>query len=177
MDVADRHAIEGLFQRLVEVGRRAPPRDAEAEALIRRAILAEPGAPYHMAQAILAQDAALAAVQARIEALEAGEGRGGGFFSGVFGGASTPEADRRGPEGGAALETGRGFLGGAARTALGVAGGLLAGQALARAFAAAAAVEDLSGDATPLGESDAEAPDDMAPPDDADPDEGGDAEL
>ncbi|MBA3325298.1 MAG: DUF2076 family protein, partial [Rhodobacteraceae bacterium] len=71
MDDNDRQAIEGLFARLDEVGRRATPRDPEAEAFIAQEVARLPGAAYHMAQTVVAQEAALTAAQTRIEALEA----------------------------------------------------------------------------------------------------------
>ena len=46
MDHQDRQAIEGLFSKLGEVERQAGPRDAEADALIRARITAQPAAPY-----------------------------------------------------------------------------------------------------------------------------------
>jgi hypothetical protein len=66
----DRDAIEGLFERLGAVERKAPPRDAEAEALIGRRVAAQPAAPYYMAQTILVQQQGLDLAQARIEELE-----------------------------------------------------------------------------------------------------------
>ena len=139
MDDNDRQAIEGLFARLDEVGRRAPPRDPEAEAFIAQAMARLPGAAYHMAQTVVAQETALTAAQARIEALEAQVERraaGGGFFGGLFGdGAATPRA----PRALAPAAAGGGFLAGAAQTALGVTGGLLLADALGGVFGEAEA--------------------------------------
>lgn len=150
MDDNDRQAIEGLFAKLEEVGRRAPPRDPEAEAFIAGAMARLPGAGYHMAQTVVAQEAALTAAQARIEALETqGDRRGGGgFFGSLFGDdAGQPRAGRGRPA--QPVPTGGGFLAGAAQTALGVTGGLLLADALGGMFgeaeAATAAPEDAAG--------------------------------
>lgn len=113
MEPQDRQAIEGLFNRLGEAERNSPPKDAEAEALIREQVSRQPGAPYLMAQTIVMQDYALNEAQRRIEELErqAAErpAETGGFLSGLFGGGSKqPErpapqpssmAQRNGPMG------------------------------------------------------------------------------
>lgn len=149
MDRNDRQAIEELFGKLSAVERQSPPRDAEAEAFIRERIAAQPGAPYYMAQTIVVQEQALQAAQARIEELEALAAetprQRGGVFGGLFG-ESRPPARGSVPSigrGGAAPRSpfppqpqqGGGFLAGAAQTALGVAGGVLLGNAIAGMFA------------------------------------------
>jgi len=134
----DRRAIEGLFDRLAEAERRAPDRDAEAEALIAREIVRQPNAPYYMAQTIVVQQQALEAAERRITELE---------------GQANSRDDRqvqrkRGPwdraddvnearyqRGG----MGGGFLAGAMQTALGVAGGVLLGSAIGSLFGAGGA--------------------------------------
>jgi uncharacterized protein len=141
MDARDRQAIEELFGKLREVERRSPTRDRDAEALIRDFIARQPGAPYYMAQTIIAQEQALIAAQER---LEQGEQRGsGGFLSEIFGPGPGRDGGRRerGPrdrEPGArmlppgASPWGRpSFLGGAMQTALGVAGGVVLGSFMA----------------------------------------------
>ncbi len=143
METQDRQAIEGLFDRLATVERQAPPRDASAEAFIGQRINQQPAAPYFMAQTIVMQEAALNAAQSRIEELEHQASRqpasGGGFFSSLFGGGGaasrpaprqTPPQPMMGQGGG-----GGGFLAGAAQTAMGVAGGVLLGNAIAGMFA------------------------------------------
>jgi hypothetical protein len=166
MDDNDRQAIEGLFSRLGEVARRAPPRDPEAEAFIARELGRMPGAPYFMAQTIVVQEAALEAAQARIAELEGQEAErpaGGGLFGGLFGddrdaraaGGMPRVPRRRGPAGAlggglGAAPGGGGFLAGAAQTAVGVAGGVLLGNALAGMFGAGAA------EAAPLPEEEEE---------------------
>jgi hypothetical protein len=149
----DRDAIEGLFRRLKDVERKAPPRDAEAEDLINREIVRQPGAPYYMAQTILVQEHALSIAEQRIKELEAEVERNsrGDAFGGLFGGGRNDdrrpqryEADE--PQRGGPWDRqdrydrgGGGFLANAAQTALGVTGGILLGNAIASMFGAGAA--------------------------------------
>jgi uncharacterized protein len=144
MDENERRIIDDLFEKLGRVEKDAPPRDPEAEALIRRHLGSQPGAPYYMAQAIVVQEQALANAQTRVQNLEqklAERASGGGFLSGLFGGgeeATRPEHDpARGPAGhpGAYQRPGGGFMAGAMQTAIGVAGGVLIADAIASAFA------------------------------------------
>ena len=137
MDTQDRAAIEDLFRKLADVERRAAPRDPEAEAFIRARIAAQPGAPYYMAQTIVAQEQALLEAQRRIEALEArAERPSGGFLDSLFGGRrpsgypGRPSTEYDGPWSGR-RGMGGGFLAGAAQTAMGVAGGVVLGNMLA----------------------------------------------
>jgi hypothetical protein len=150
MDDQDRQAIEGLFARLGEVERHAGPRDAGAEGFIKERITQQPGAPYFMAQTIVMQEYALQDAQWRIEELERQQAErpaGRGLLSGFFGGgqsagrlAGSIPAVPRGPtpDVGALppAQPGRGggFLAGAAQTAMGVAGGVLLGNAIAGMF-------------------------------------------
>jgi len=141
MDRNDQQAIEDLFRKLATVEENSPARDPEAEAFIREQITRHPGAPYYMAQTIIVQEQALAAAQARIEELEgpAKQGTGGGLFNNIFGDSTRPtrstSVPRVGRTGAApeqmAKRQGGGFLAGAAQTAMGVAGGLLLGNAIA----------------------------------------------
>ena len=157
MERNDHHAIESLFAKLANVERDATPRDPEAESYIRQMIGKQPGAPYYMAQTIIVQEQALEAAQARIENLEeqlragpADRQRDGGLLSGLFSGDDRPPArsgvsvPRVGRSAAASREdapayqqrqrrTG-GFLAGAAQTAMGVAGGVLLGNAIAGMF-------------------------------------------
>jgi hypothetical protein len=144
MDQNERRIIDDLFEKLGRVEKDAPPRDPEAEALIRRHLGRQPAAPYYMAQAIVVQEQALANLQARVEELErrlAARASGSGFLSGLFGGdeeATRPEpSPARGAAGHPAIQrpAGGGFLAGAMQTALGVAGGVLIADAIASAFA------------------------------------------
>ena len=145
MDNHDRQAIEGLFSRLGEAERQTGQRDAEAEAFIKERVAKQPSAPYLMAQTIVVQEYALQEAQRRIEELERRRDErpstGGGFLSGILGSGSNAvrpsgavPAVPRGPVASAApVPPGRGggFLAGAAQTAMGVAGGLLLGNAIA----------------------------------------------
>lgn len=170
MDSNDRQAIDGLFEKLAQVERQSPPRDAGSETFIRQKLAAQPAAPYYMAQTIVVQEQALNAAQARIEALEeeaasAQGSSGGGLLGSLFGGGASPRSrgsvprtgQRTGQDpqpsawqrsGGAGQ--GGGFLAGAAQTAMGVAGGVLLGNAIAGMFGADeanAAAPDANADA------------------------------
>jgi len=94
-----------------------------------------------MAQTIIVQEQALAAAEARLKDIESratlsrDEPRGGGIFGSLFGG-SERSAPRPAPQAvsPAAPPRGGGFLAGAARTALGVAGGMFLGSAVVGMF-------------------------------------------
>lgn len=138
----DRRAIEGLFDRLAEVERKSPNRDAEASRLIDQSIVRQPGAPYYLAQTVLVQEQALGGADQRIRELEeqlSRRDRGSfGRPSGPWDRAGRDERDdrndqqQRGGLGGG--WGGGGFLAGAAQTAMGVAGGVLLGNAIAGIF-------------------------------------------
>lgn len=153
MDRNDQQAIDRLFEKLAAVESQGAPRDAEAERFIQERVAAQPGAPYYMAQTIVVQEQALNAAQARVEDLErqASQG-GGGLLGGLLGGSqpprrtgSVPSVGGRGLTGGGMAgglagrqpyrASGGGFLAGAAQTAMGVAGGVLLGSAIAGMFA------------------------------------------
>ena len=153
MDRNDQQAIEGLFGKLAEVEQQSAPRDVVSEAFIRERIAHQPGAPYYMAQTIVVQQQALAAAQARIEELEAQASDSpppsGGLLGSLFGdkrpptrSSSVPQIGRPGgtplqqpiPAAAEAQRGGGGFLAGAAQTAMGVAGGVLLGNALGGIF-------------------------------------------
>lgn len=151
MDHNDRRAIEGLFDKLSQVERQSPPRDTGAEQFIAGEIARQPAAPYYMAQTIVMQEHALTQAQARIEELEGaqeatrqGAGQGGGLFSRMFGGGQAAPQRRAMPM---QQPQGGGFLAGAAQTAMGVAGGVLLGNAVAGMFAGdATGGEELAAD-------------------------------
>lgn len=148
MDTNDRQAISSLFDKLANVERQMPARDAEAEHYINAAIARQPGAPYYMAQTVVVQEHALNAAQSRIEELEAelAEARqsqqGGGFLLGLFGAGPTPRQTRRTTQ---AMPQGApgGFLAGAGQTAMGVAGGMLLANAIGGMFASPAQASEL----------------------------------
>jgi len=137
MDTQDRKAIEDLFVKLANVERQAAPRDAEAEAFIRDRLSEQPTAAYYMAQTVIVQEQALAAAEARLKAMESGgeKPRGGGLFGSLFGGGDQA-AQRPATQAvsAPAQPRGGGFLAGAAQTAMGVAGGMLLGNAVAGMF-------------------------------------------
>lgn len=151
MDQNDRRAIEGLFDKLSRVESQSLPRDAEAERFIAAEIARQPGAPYYMAQTIVVQEHALTGAQARIEDLESelatareGGSQAGGLLGRLFGGGQAAPQRRPMPQ----QPQGGGFLAGAAQTAVGVAGGVLLGNAIAGMFAgpAEAGEADAGGD-------------------------------
>ena len=183
MDATERQVIDELFGKVKQAEGGSAPRDPQAEARIREHLAAQPAAPYYMAQAILIQEQALKASQARIEQLEADLAQrpaaGGGFLGGLFGGgaAARPVPAAGAPAAGidprlAAYNTpqqraGGGFLGGAMQTAMGVAGGLLVGNALMSLFTPDAAAATEPAAAEPMAEPAADdaaydaAPEDM----------------
>jgi len=156
MNQQERSMIEGLFQRLQQAEAQAGPRDAEAEALIRDLMSRQQAAPYLLAQVVLVQEEGLKQLQTRVEALEqelAERPQGGGFLGGLFGGGAQPQpaapaaprassgtgwSNSRFPAQGAVGAQpgaqGGGFMAGAMQTAVGVAGGMLLGNALAGLF-------------------------------------------
>lgn len=160
MDANERRIIEELFGKLRTVEGQGAARDPDAEAFIAERLRAQPGAAYYMAQTIIVQEKALEKLQA-----QGGERReeSGGFLSGLFGGGRQEQPARQapargGPWGGGQPQRGGGrFLAGAAQTAVGVAGGVVAGSLLMDAFttspAEAAAAEADSG-ATEAGADD-----------------------
>lgn len=194
MDRNDQQAINGLFSKLAHVEQQSGHRDAESDRFIQERISQQPGAPYYMAQTIVVQEQALEAAQRRIEELEYQNARGsqqqqgGGFFSSMFGSNSQPQrqapqrqanaqqAPAGSPWGNQGQATqgmpmqpqrgGGGFLAGAAQTAMGVAGGVLLGNAIAGMF---------GGDEAQAAEPEAAAPDTEAPMDDMD--FGGDEDI
>ena len=143
----DQRAIDDLFDRLRRVEGNSAPRDADAEALIRRRLSENPAAAYYMAQAVIVQEAALREQQARLEQMEADAQRGRGGFLGSIFGDDTPEQQRRQPQrrpGPWDRPDNGGFLAGAAQTALGVTGGMLLGSAIGGLFSTPAFADEQS---------------------------------
>ncbi len=159
MNQQERDMIEGLFQRLQQAEAQAGPRDAEAEALIHDLMARRPAAPYRLAQVVLVQEQGLRNLQSRVEELErerTERPQGGGLLGGLFGAnqpqttapLGPPKTARRGwsntrvpaqgtvpmPPGTQAGAPGGGFMVGALQTAMGVAGGVLLGNAVAGLF-------------------------------------------
>ncbi|HET8727189.1 MAG TPA: DUF2076 domain-containing protein [Alphaproteobacteria bacterium] len=161
MDQNERQIIDELFDKLRQAEAQVGPRDVEAEGHIREQVARLPAAPYLMAQAIVIQEQALAASQARIEELErqlSQRPAGGGFLGSLFGAGGRPSG-RTSPWGQGHpagrgdprvapyanphhRRSGGGFLAGAAQTAMGVAGGVLLGNMLADAFGGGEAFAD-----------------------------------
>jgi hypothetical protein len=81
--------IDSLFERINTAEKNTGERDKEAEAQINKHLVANPAAPYYMAQTIIMQEAALKQLNARVEELErkaTAKPSSGGFLSGLFGG-------------------------------------------------------------------------------------------
>ncbi|EWY42201.1 hypothetical protein N825_20110 [Skermanella stibiiresistens SB22] len=192
MDQNERQIIDELFGKLRQAETQSGPRDAQAESFIREQVARQPAAPYLMAQAIVIQEQALAASQARIQQLEqeaqerpAAAAGGGGLFGSLFGGGAQrqPAAAPRGnsPWGQAAQtppgdprvaayadprnqqRQGGGFMAGAMQTAMGVAGGMLIGNALGSMFSGGEAMAE---DA--VGAVEEQIPEEIAPDDGGD---------
>ncbi|HJU17711.1 MAG TPA: DUF2076 domain-containing protein [Stellaceae bacterium] len=68
MTPQEKELITTLLDRLRNAG--GQPKDAEADALIRQALAAQPDAPYYLVQTVLIQDLALNNAQSRIAELE-----------------------------------------------------------------------------------------------------------
>lgn len=68
MTPQERDLVTALLSRLEQHG--AQPKDAEADALIRRAMTQQPDAPYYLVQTVLVQDMALRNAESRIAELE-----------------------------------------------------------------------------------------------------------
>ncbi len=137
----------------------AAPVDHDADALIAELFAKYPEARYRLTQLAFVQERALANAQQQIaqlrQAQQAGPSAGGqqpqsrGFFGNLFGGggqpqqpqpqqyAPPPQQQYAAPQqqmGGMMQPQGTGFLGGALRTAAGVAGGVVAADALMGLF-------------------------------------------
>lgn len=159
MQREEQQLIENLFSRLKQAESQSSPRDATAEQLISQQIQQQPAAPYYMAQAIIIQEAAMKQLNSRVSELEAqlasarqpsAQQSSGGFLSGLFGGGSarqqpaqaspsawgnTPQqSNTYAPQPASAPSAGRGFLGGALQTAVGVAGGVMMADMLTSMF-------------------------------------------
>jgi uncharacterized protein len=160
MESQERQIIQSLFTRLSDVEKQAPPRDADAEAFIKERVGQQPAAPYFMAQTIVMQEYALQQAQQRIEALEResqDRPAGGGLFGGLFGGgqsgsravrSASPISPPPGAGFGGQQHRGGGFLAGAAQTAMGVAGGVLLGNAIGGVFSSGAAADEAAPETT-----------------------------
>ena len=170
MDQNERQIIDELFGKLRQAEAQSGPRDAQAEGFIREQVARQPAAPYLMAQAIVIQEQALAQSQARIQELE--QQLRSRPASGRRRAVRQPVRRRRpaAPAGAPAVQfalgksgaqpqvgdprvaayanpqyqqrQGGGFMAGAMQTAMGVAGGMLIGNALGSMFSSGEAVAD-----------------------------------
>ena len=157
MTPQERQVLADLFERVRSAA--TAPRDAEAEAFIAEAVRAQPYAPYLLAQTALVQQHALEAAAQRIQELEAKAAQpaqetgflgnlgrslfGGGqpaprpdYDAGAYQRAASPPpaapayAPPAGPWSAPPAASHGGFLSGALTAATGVAGGLLAANAI-----------------------------------------------
>ena len=96
MNKQEYQVINGLFKHLESAEASGGPRDADAERLLHAHLQRQPNAPYYMAQTILAQHAALKKAKSASAVPQPATSKGSS-----------------------------GFLGGAAQTAVGVAGGVV----------------------------------------------------
>ena len=157
MTPQERQVLADLFERVRSAA--TAPRDAEAEAFIAEAVRAQPYAPYLLAQTALVQQHALEAAAQRIQELEAKAAQpaqetgflgnlgrslfGGGqpapqpsYDAGAYQRAAAPPpaapayAPPAGPWSAPPAASHGGFLSGALTAATGVAGGLLAANAI-----------------------------------------------
>lgn len=159
MQKEEQQLIDSLFARLKQAESQSAPRDSAAEKMIQQQVQQQPGAPYYMAQALLIQEAAMKQLNARVSQLESEltqarqqpQQSSGGFLSGLFGGGNRAQPVQQPPAatqpwGNApppqqqpayaapAPAAGRGFLGGALQTAVGVAGGVVMAEMLTSMF-------------------------------------------
>jgi hypothetical protein len=142
MNQQDKQAIDELFQYLYRTAQQAGPRDSDAEALIQQYVKkAPPGLIYQMAQAMVAQQATIRQLRARLQAgggAPAGFGQARqGYAQPGYGGYGQPGPYQQGygyqqPY----QQPGRagGFLAGAGQLALGIGGGIIGAEILTDIF-------------------------------------------
>ena len=140
MNQQDKQAIDELFQYLYRTAEQAGPRDADAEALIQRYVKqAPPHLIYQMAQTLVAQQATIRQLRARLQAgggAPAGFGQArAGYVQPGYSGYGQPGQYQPGygyqqPYQG----RGGGFLAGAGQLALGIGGGIIGAEILTDIF-------------------------------------------
>ena len=148
MNQQDKQAIDELFRYLYRTAQQAGPRDADAEALIQRLVKqAPPGLIYQMAQTLVAQQATIRQLRAR---LQAGGGSPAGFGQ-ARAGYAQPGYSGYGQPGqyqpGYGYQQpyqGRsgGFLAGAGQLALGIGGGIIGAEILTDIFSSVGGMFD-----------------------------------
>ena len=144
MNSEEQTLIDGLFSRLQQAEAGSAPRDAQAQARINEYLARQPAATYYMTQAILVQEAALKQLDqqnrqlqaelAQAKATPAPAPSGGSFLSGLFGGGDRAPAAAAPQPAPAPAASGSGFLGGALKTAAGVAGGVMLAEGISSLF-------------------------------------------
>ena len=160
MNSEEQTLIDGLFTRLQQAEAGSAPRDAQAQARINEHLARQPAATYYMTQALLVQEVALKQLDQQNKQLQAdltqakaapaSAPSGGSFLSGLFGGgdrAPAPASSTGGWRDGPAVAPvappqsaapapalGSGFMGGALKTAAGVAGGVMLAQGISSLF-------------------------------------------
>jgi len=142
MDTNDRRLIDDLA---AEISKAQPvTKDPEAAQVIAQRIGAQPDAVYLLTQAVLLQQEGLRQAQAQIQQLQAQQrqqqNRGGGLFSGLFGGGGGYQQPQYGQPQYApqqpyyAQRGSSSFLAQAASSAVGIAGGLFLFEGISNMF-------------------------------------------
>lgn len=89
MEQNTQQLIDDLFAKLKQAEQQNSQRDSEAQSLIDKHLIAQPSAPYYMAQTMIIQQATIKQLQNQLEALQASQqqtsSNKGGFLSGLFG--------------------------------------------------------------------------------------------
>jgi uncharacterized protein len=148
MNQQDKQAIDELFQYLYRTAQQAGPRDADAEALIQQYVKqAPPGLLYQMAQTLVAQQATIRQLRARVQGGGAPAGFGQarqGYAQPGYGGYGQPGPYQQGyPQQGYPQQArGGGFLAGAGQLALGIGGGIIGAEILTSIFSGAGGLFD-----------------------------------
>ncbi|MCB0168690.1 MAG: DUF2076 family protein [Anaerolineae bacterium] len=128
MQHEEKQLIDALFRKIDQIAAQSGPRDSQAEALINQHVHRIPGAMYYLAQATIIQYQALKQAEVRIAELERqtrGQGQAGQSF--LPGRQSSPVTQT--PSVASHQSGGGGFLAGAAKSALGIGGGILIANA------------------------------------------------
>ena len=156
MNSEEQTLIDGLFSRLQQAEKESAPRDAQAEARIKEHLANQPAAGYFMAQAILVQEAAIKRLDEQnkqlaqqVEQLQAELQQARNPASAPSGGGwrepGRPSFNAPAQQGFGAAPGNYGapqqsapaassFLGGAQKTAAGVAGGVMLAQGISSLF-------------------------------------------
>lgn len=164
MDQNTQQLIDDLFAKLKQAEQQNGQRDSDAQSLIDKHLVAQPSAPYYMAQTMIIQQATIKQLQSQLEALKAQQqqtaNNKGGFLSGLFGHKQQQQSPNNGgwqqqpnyaqsqynqphynqggyPPAGAGYggySRPGSFLGGALQTAAGVAGGMMLGNLMMDMF-------------------------------------------